>query len=90
MERRSQISAMISSSTRTLLEKRARATGVKKGHLIEQALLHHLLALDELPAEFMIPPRVVVTRKSGEEILKRMVNPRPTKQLRDLLKSDGD
>jgi hypothetical protein len=30
--------------TRELMERHVRQTGVKKGHLVEQALLHHLLA----------------------------------------------
>lgn len=66
-----QISAQISETTRELLERYVRQTGVKKGHLVEQALLHHLQALDELPAEFIIHPRIVVSRKTGEAILGR-------------------
>jgi len=46
-----------------------RQTGVKKGHLVEQALLHYLQALDELPVEYIIPPRIVVSRRTGEEML---------------------
>ena len=34
MQRECQISALVSSTTRMLLEKHARATGVKKGHLV--------------------------------------------------------
>jgi hypothetical protein len=84
-----QISAQISDDTRELLEKHARRTGVKKGHLIEQALLHHLQALDEIPAEYVIPPRIVVSRKTGDEILRKAKDPRPTQALRNLLR-DGD
>jgi hypothetical protein len=87
MNRESQISAPVSSTTRTLLEQYVRATGVKKGHLVEQALLHHLRALHELPMEIIVHPRIVVSRKSGDDILKRMTaRPRPTKQLRALLR----
>ena len=50
MSRETQISALISDTTRDLMEKHVRQTGIKKGHLIEQALLHHLQALDQLPA----------------------------------------
>ncbi len=91
MERESQISAVVSATTRTLLEKHVRATGVKKGHVIQQALLHYLRALDALPADAIVPARFVVSRRSGEEIAKRLAAPRrPTKQLRTLLKGDGD
>jgi len=34
-----------------LLEQHVKATGVKKGHLIESALRYHLRALHELPAD---------------------------------------
>ena len=91
MQRESQISAPISPTTRMLLEKHVRATGVKKGHLIEEALLHHLQALHALPADVVVPPRLIVSRRSGEEILRRMkAPPRPARRLRALLSVDGD
>ena len=92
MERESQISAVVSSTTRMLLEKHARATGLKKGHLVEEALLHHLQALQMLPADIIVRPRMVISRRSGEDVTKRMTAlPRPTKQLRGLMRAgDGD
>jgi hypothetical protein len=84
-----QISALISETTRELLEKHVRATGVKKGHLVEQALLHHLRALEDLPAEFIIHPRIVVSRKTGKAILEQMKSAEPTPALRKLMR-DGD
>ncbi len=91
MNRESQISAAVSSTTRMLLEKHVRTTGVKKGHLIEDALLHHLQALHSLPADVIVHPRLVVSRRSGEQVAKRMTAPRrPTKQLRALMSGDGD
>ena len=89
MAKDTQISAQISQTTRDLMEKHVRRTGVKKGHLVEQALLHHLQALDELPAEFVIRPRIVVSRKTGEEMLRRGETAVPTPALRDLMR-DGD
>ncbi len=90
MVREAQISAVVSSETRDLLERHARATGVKKGHLIETALRHHLQALEALPADVVVNPRLVVTRRSGEEILSRIRSPRPTKALKKLMASGGD
>jgi hypothetical protein len=84
-----QISAQISATTRELMEKQVRQTGIKKGHLVEQALLHHLQALDELPAEFIIHPRIVVSRKTGEKLLRSGTSAQPTPALRDLMR-DGD
>ena len=66
-----------------------RATGVKKGHLVEQALLHHLQALDELPAEYIVHPRIVVSRKTGEKLLRQAESAKPTATLRKLMR-DGD
>lgn len=89
MDKETQISAIVSQSTRDLLERHVRATGVKKGHLVEQALRHHLQALHELPADVIIHPKLVVTRRSGAAILKQMKSGKPTKALRDLMR-DGD
>ncbi len=84
-----QISAFVSSATKELLERQVRATGVKKGHLVEQALRHYLQALQELPADVIVHPKLVVTRESGRVILKQMETGRPTDALRDLMR-DGD
>ena len=59
---------------------------MKKGYLVEEALLHHLQALRELPADLVIPPRVTVTAQSFETITALIAKPRkPTKALRDLM-----
>jgi hypothetical protein len=89
MDKDSQISAVVSETTKELLERHVRATGVKKGHLVEQALRHHLQALQELPADVIVHPKLVVTRKSGTALLKEIENAKPTEALRDLLR-DGD
>ena len=59
-----QVSAFISEETKEKLERYAEAHGVKKAHLLEEALLHHLQALRELPADVLIPPRMVLTKAS--------------------------
>lgn len=89
MNEQTQISAFISKTTRELLEQHVRASGVKKGHLVEQALRHHLQALDQLPADVIVHPRLVVSRRSGEAILKEIEQGRPTKDLRALMR-DAD
>jgi hypothetical protein len=89
MQRETQISAPVSKATKELLERHVRATGVKKGHLVEQALLHHLQALDELPAGYIIHPRIVVSRKTGEQMLRQAEKAKPTPALRKLMR-DGD
>ncbi len=84
-----QISAEIATTTKDLLERHVRATGVKKGHLIEQALLHYLQALQALPADVVVHPQIVLDRASGERVLRRVRRAKPTRKLRDLMR-DGD
>jgi hypothetical protein len=89
MSKETQISAQISETTRQLMERHVRQAGVKKGHLIEQALLHHLQALEELPAEYIVHPRLVVSRKTGQGMLRHAESAEPTPALRELMR-DGD
>lgn len=89
MEKKTRISAFVSRTTWELLERHVRATRVKKGHLVEQALRHHLAALDRLPADVIVHPKLVVTRRSGATILKQMRSGKPTKALRGLMR-DAD
>lgn len=81
-----QISAYISDSTKEQVERYADAHGIKKGHLVEEALLHHLQALRELPADLVIPPKIVLSRESYSKVRRLVSAPRkPTRALRDLL-----
>ena len=81
-----QISAYISEATKQQVERYAEAHGVKKGYLVEEALLHHLQALRELPADIVIPPRITLTTSSFEVVAALVKKPRkPTKALRDLM-----
>lgn len=60
MTKQVQLQILISEILSNRIDRHVRATGVNKDQLVEQALLHHLQALEELPAEFIVPPRVVV------------------------------
>jgi len=65
------------------------ARGVKKGHLIEEALLHHLQALRELPADIIIPSRIIVDEQTAKTLQERVENPRnPTKAMEELFSED--
>ena len=70
-----QISANISVETKKRMEQYVRAHGIKKSHLIETALLHHLRALDEIPVDILIPPVLELSRASGERVLESLENP---------------
>jgi hypothetical protein len=85
-----QISAEISQGTKQLLERYSRAHGIKKQFLIESALLHHIQALEELPASIIIPPRLVVSAASGRKIAELVSRrQKPTSELVELMRG-GD
>ena len=75
-----QISATISPETRDRLERYVRARGIKKGFVIEQALLHPLRAVSELPDDAMIPPRLIVGGQTGDRLLERLATHEPPNQ----------
>ena len=80
-----QISAVVSQGTKTRLDQVTRASGLKKAWIIENALNHYLQAMAELPADVIVPPRIVVDRETGERILKYLEQPgKPTQAMREL------
>jgi predicted DNA-binding protein len=80
-----QISAHISQTAKERLERYSRETGITRSRLIEEALLHHLRALEELPADAIVPARVVLSRKSAEQVRKLLAHPpAPTKAMKRL------
>lgn len=70
------ITAHVSRSTKERLERFARSRGLEEGPLVEDAVLHHLKALEELPADVVIPPRLVVSAASWSLIQDRIASPR--------------
>jgi hypothetical protein len=64
-----------------------RASGVKMGDHVPQGLQHDFVAPEQLPADAIVHPKLVVTRKSGEVILKQTRTGKPTKALRDLMRA---
>ena len=86
-----QISAHISEDTREKVERYADAHGMKKAAIVEQALLHHLQALHELPADIIIPPRLQLTPTSFVEVGRLVKRPRrATRAMRALMADKGD
>lgn len=53
---KTRITAVVSNETKTQLERYADAHGLKKGAIVEEALLHYLLR--ELPADPIISPQI--------------------------------
>ncbi len=83
-----QISAYISDDTKSLVEAYSKKSGVKKGFLIEDALLHHLQALKEFPLDVIIPAKITITDDSMEQLVHIINNPpSPTESLKQLMRN---
>ena len=82
MSETTQISAYISMDTKERMERHVRAHGITRAHLIDQALLFHLQALESLPLDAVVPARVVLTTESAERV--RELNTRPPKPTADM------
>lgn len=85
-----QISANISPETRDRLERYVRARGLKKGFVIEQALLHHLQAVSEIPDDALIPGRLVVGDEAGHRLLERLAASEPPNRAMQALFENPD
>jgi predicted DNA-binding protein len=86
MSANTQISAFISEETKSQVETYVKRRGVKKAHLIEEALQHHLQALREIPEDLVIPARLVITKAALSQIVDRFdADEQPTEALKDLL-----
>lgn len=80
-----QISAHISDDLKARLESYVRAHGITRAHLIEQALAHHLQALEELPPETILPARIVLSPESARQVREKVERPpRPTAAMKRL------
>jgi len=87
MRTTTQVSAYISEETKAEIEAYVKRRGVKKAYLIEEALLHHLQALREIPEDLIIPSRLVLTREAMTQIAERIENTsKPTEALKDLFR----
>lgn len=85
------ISASVSGETKEEMERYLSAHGSKKGALVEQALLHHLKALREIPADLIIPPRIELTEAAFASATDLLGSPRaPTKAMRALIGKSKD
>lgn len=69
---RRQISAFVADETSELLDRVAKTHRLKKAAIIEAALLNHLRALDELPAEFEIASTILVTPAGYARVLRQI------------------
>lgn len=82
-----QISAYISDETKHRFEVYSEEHGVKKGFLIENALMYYLSALEEIPAQFFDPKKIELTNASFLNIMDTEENI-PTDALKKLMSND--
>jgi len=58
---------------------------------MEQALLYHFRALEELPEEAFLPPRLVLPQESFDKVVELVTNPlRPTEAMQELMDGVSD
>jgi hypothetical protein len=89
MSKDTQISAYISDETKRRLDWFCRETGITKARVIEDALNHHLVAMDELPPDAMIPTRIVLSRDEGLRFIEALESDEPpTDELRRLMRGE--
>lgn len=80
-----QVSAHISEETKARLERLVRKTGQTRGRLIEDALLQHLQALEDLPADAIVPARIVLSPESATRVRDIIARPpEPTEDMKRL------
>jgi hypothetical protein len=83
-----QISAHISDETKAQLEAFVTSRGVTRARLIEDALLHHLQALREIPDDLIVPSRLLVSETTLERLAGLVESDAPpTPALRELMHS---
>ena len=85
-EDQTQVSAFIARETKEHLDRYVRETGAKKGRVIEDALDSYLATLDDVPAEYVVPRRITLTRESFDRVLALMDDAEPTPALRALMR----
>lgn len=80
-----QVSAHISEETKARLERFVRQTGQTRARVIEDALLSHLQALEELPADIIVPARIVLNKASADRVREMLTRPpEPTEEMQRL------
>ncbi len=90
-QKKTQISAHISEGTKSKLDHISQTRGMRKAFVMEQALLYHLRALEELPEEAFLPPRLVLSQNSFGQLIEFIGNPPlPTKTMQELMDGVSD
>lgn len=87
MSAQSQISVIVSATTKEKLDRFTENLGLKKNYVVEHALLYYMEARRELPDEAFIPTRIVLENESFDRLMDMQDQPpAPTKALKDLMR----
>ncbi len=90
-QKQPQISAHVSEGTKLKLDRISQSRGLRKAFVLEQALLYHFRALEELPEEAFTPPRLVLSRNSFEKIVEMVNKPTsPNTAMQELMNGVSD
>jgi len=84
-----QLAVELPDRTNALIESYSRKMGLDKNAFIEEALLSHLQALRELPTDFIIPNRIILSEEGMRQVLDLLENPpEPTEALKQLINDE--
>ena len=87
-QKENQITAVVSENTKIQFDRYTRETGIKKGRIVEDALLYYLRSLREIPSDLYIPETVTLSEASGKEFIETLLesksNPKPNEALKKL------
>lgn len=81
-----QLSSPISRETREMLDRYTKRAGVKKAHLIEEALRSYLIAHEGLPPDLLVPSTVQLSPGSSRRFVKELRATKPNAALKRLMR----
>ena len=84
-----QLSTPITRETRDMLDRYSKRTGIKKGHLVEEALRSYLIAHEGLPRDVVVPSTLVLSAASSKKFMRELRGRRASDALKKLMR-DGD
>lgn len=70
-----QISARIPGDLKSQFDALVERKGLRKEFVVEEALRFHLRALEEIPAEYIMPTRLVLDAKSSQRVVEALTTP---------------
>src|SRR5262245_48444166 len=84
-----QISARVPDDLKSRFDELVERMGLRKEFVIEEALRHHLRALEDIPAEYILPTRIVLTAASSRSLVAALEKPAgPSQELTALVRGD--